>query len=115
MGIAVPSHTFKSPLTRKKRCGGKQVIIYTTELRSPFASKRGRNPLIIVSENGWKEVENNKVKCDCCGTEILAEINDEKLIIMDRRHGKKHMVVLTLEDIITKMKNLPHLRHLQIK
>lgn len=51
-----------------------------------------------------------KIKCDCCGTETLAEIDDNKLIIMDRRHGKKHLVVLTLEEIVAIMKELTGLK-----
>ncbi len=47
-----------------------------------------------------------KVKCDCCGNETMAEIREDKIIIMDRRHGKKHFVVLTLRDILDKMKRL---------
>ena len=40
-----------------------------------------------------------KIKCDCCETETLAVVRDGKLIIIDKRHGRKHMVVLTLEEI----------------
>jgi hypothetical protein len=47
-----------------------------------------------------------KIKCDCCGNEMLAEIRENKIIIRDRRHGKNHMVVLTLEEILNKMKSL---------
>lgn len=45
------------------------------------------------------------VKCDCCGTETLAEIKEDKLVIMDRRHGRRHLVVLTLREILEKMKS----------
>jgi hypothetical protein len=41
-----------------------------------------------------------KIKCDCCGTETLAEIRDDKLIIMDKRHGRRHIAVLKLADLI---------------
>ena len=34
------------------------------------------------------------VYCDDCGREKMAEIRDGKLIIMDRRHGKRHIAVL---------------------
>jgi len=50
-----------------------------------------------------------KIKCICCGKEILAEIKDNKMVIMDRRHGKKHVVVLTLEEIIAMMQGLSEL------
>ena len=52
---------------------------------------------------------NGKVKCDCCGKETLAEVRGNKLIIMDRRHGKSHLVVLTLEDLVAMMDGLPGL------
>ena len=47
-----------------------------------------------------------KIKCDCCGEETLAEIRGDKIVIMDRRHGKKHIAVITLQDIFNKMKQL---------
>lgn len=47
-----------------------------------------------------------KLKCDCCGTETLAEIRENKLIIIDKRHGRKHMLVLTIEEILTAMEDL---------
>ena len=53
-----------------------------------------------------KESHSHKVKCDCCGAETLAEIRGDKLVIMDRRHGRKHIVVLTLNEIMEKMKGL---------
>ena len=34
------------------------------------------------------------IYCDDCGREKLAEIRNGKLIIMDRRHGKRHIAVL---------------------
>ncbi len=45
----------------------------------------------------------NKIKCDCCGTETLAEVKGDKLIIIDRRHGRKHVVVLTVAEILSLM------------
>ncbi len=47
-----------------------------------------------------------KIKCDCCGKETLAEIRDNKVIIIDKRHGRRHLVVLTLEEIIAIMQSL---------
>jgi hypothetical protein len=40
-----------------------------------------------------------RVMCDCCKKEVLAEIRENKLVIIDKRHGRRHLVVLTLEDI----------------
>ena len=48
----------------------------------------------------------HKIKCDCCGSETLAEIRDNKLVIMDRRHGRRHIAVLKLEEIAEIMKTL---------
>ena len=47
-----------------------------------------------------------KIMCDCCGEEILAEIRDKKIIIIDKRHGRRHVVVLTLEEIVNRMNAL---------
>ncbi len=50
-----------------------------------------------------------KIKCSCCGKETLAEIRDNKVIIIDKRHGRRHFVVLTLEEIVSIMQQLPDL------
>ena len=39
------------------------------------------------------------IYCDDCGREKLAEIRNGKLIIMDRRHGKRHIAVLPAPDV----------------
>ena len=41
-----------------------------------------------------KDGKGEAVYCDDCGREKMAEIRDGKLIIMDRRHGKRHIAVL---------------------
>ena len=41
----------------------------------------------------------HKVKCDCCGTETMAEIRDDKIIIIDRRHGRRHIAVLRITEL----------------
>lgn len=46
------------------------------------------------------------IKCDCCGRETLGQIKDDKLVIMDRRHGKKHIAIITLSEILGHMKGL---------
>ena len=43
------------------------------------------------------------VKCDCCGTETLAQIVGDKLVIKDRRHGEKHMVVIPIRELLDKI------------
>ncbi len=50
-------------------------------------------------------IEGQKIKCDCCGTETLAEIRENKLVIIDRRHGRRHIVVLTITDLMRLMHN----------
>lgn len=46
------------------------------------------------------------VKCDCCGTETLAEVKSNKLVIIDKRHGKRHLVVLSLQEIMSMMEDM---------
>ena len=50
--------------------------------------------------------EGCKIKCDCCGTETLAEIRQDKIIIMDKRHGRRHIAVLKLTEVIEMMQNV---------
>jgi len=47
-----------------------------------------------------------KIKCDCCGTETLAEVRNDKIVIMDRRHGRRHIAVLKLSDLMEIMQML---------
>jgi len=42
------------------------------------------------------ERHGHKIKCDCCGNETLAEIRDNKIIIMDKRHGRLQIAILKL-------------------
>ena len=39
------------------------------------------------------------VYCDDCGHEKMAEIRGGKLVIMDRRHGKRHIAIVPIEDM----------------
>jgi hypothetical protein len=48
-----------------------------------------------------------KIKCDCCGTETMAEIRDDKIIIMDKRHGRRHIAVLKITDLLAIMQQSP--------
>ena len=56
-----------------------------------------------MSINRFSESRNREevreVFCDCCGREKLAEIRGDKLVIMDRRHGKKHIAVIALSEL----------------
>ena len=36
------------------------------------------------------------IYCDDCGKEKMAELRDGKLVIIDRRHGRRHVAALPL-------------------
>ena len=40
--------------------------------------------------------EAHSIYCDDCGREKMAEIRDGKIVIKDRRHGKRHVAVIPL-------------------
>lgn len=44
--------------------------------------------------------EDGFIMCDCCGTEKLAQVRGDTLIIKDRRHGRTHMAVVKLQDLL---------------
>lgn len=35
------------------------------------------------------------VKCDGCGRETLAEVFPDRVVVYDKRHGQKHIAVIT--------------------
>ena len=41
-------------------------------------------------------IEDSSVYCDDCGREKMAEIRNGKIVIMDRRHGRRHVAVIPL-------------------
>lgn len=45
------------------------------------------------------------VYCDCCGTEKLAQVVGDNLVIKDRRHGEKHVAVVKISDLLDILKN----------
>lgn len=51
--------------------------------------------------------EQHKVKCDCCGVETLAKVSKDKLVIMNRRHGRKHIAVITLHELVERLNHSP--------
>ncbi len=53
------------------------------------------------------ECRTQKIKCDCCGNETLAEIRDDKIVIIDKRHGRRHIAVLKINDLIAIMQKTP--------
>lgn len=40
-----------------------------------------------------------RVYCDCCGTEVLAKVHEGRLVIMAKRHGRRHLLILTKERV----------------
>ena len=41
-------------------------------------------------------VEKGSIYCDDCGREKMAEVRDGKIVIVDRRHGRRHVAVVAL-------------------
>ncbi|NLE96286.1 MAG: hypothetical protein GX600_11530 [Dehalococcoidia bacterium] len=39
-------------------------------------------------EGGWL------VTCDGCGREILAQVFEDRVVVMDKRHGGRHIAVI---------------------
>ena len=39
------------------------------------------------------------IYCDDCGREKMAELRDGKLVIADRRHGRRHVAALPLSGL----------------
>ena len=48
-------------------------------------------------------INGQSIYCDCCGTEKLAEIVGENLVIKDRRHGEKHLAVVPVKTLLAVM------------
>lgn len=42
-------------------------------------------------------INGNSIYCDCCGTQKLAEIVGDNLVIKDRRHGEKHIAIIGIQ------------------
>lgn len=49
-------------------------------------------------------IEGEVIKCDCCGTQKLAEFVGDSLVIKDRRHGERHVAIIPVQAIIDKLK-----------
>ena len=48
------------------------------------------------------------IYCDCCGTEKLAQVVGENLVIKDRRHGEKHVAVIPISALLDILKSSGH-------
>jgi hypothetical protein len=53
----------------------------------------------VVIESQQRLDNASPIYCDCCGQEKLGEVRDDKLVLMDRRHGKMHMAVVILDNL----------------
>jgi len=53
-------------------------------------------------------INGDVVYCDCCGTEKLAQVVGDTLVIKDRRHGEKHVAVIPISAILDILKKTPH-------
>jgi hypothetical protein len=45
-------------------------------------------------------IVNKTVYCDCDGDQKMAEIVGENLVIKDRRHGQKHMAIISISSLM---------------
>lgn len=48
-------------------------------------------------------INGDVVYCDCCGTQKMAEIVGGSLVIKDRRHGSRHVAVISVQTLIDKL------------
>lgn len=53
-------------------------------------------------------INGDVIYCDCCGTEKLAQVVGDNLVIKDRRHGEKHVAVIKLSEILDILQNKAH-------
>jgi len=45
-------------------------------------------------------INGDTIYCDCCGTEKLAQVVGDNLVIKDRRHGEKHVAVIPIQSLL---------------
>jgi len=53
-------------------------------------------------------ISGDVIYCDCCGTEKLAQVVGDNLVIKDRRHGQKHVAVIPISDLLDILKRKNH-------
>ena len=58
-----------------------EAVLNTEHTRGPESTTR-------------KPKRKQAIYCDDCGREKMAEIRDGKLVIMDRRHGRRHVAIV---------------------
>jgi len=45
-------------------------------------------------------INGDVIYCDCCGTEKLAQVVGDNLVIKDRRHGEKHVAIIPIQSLL---------------
>lgn len=50
-------------------------------------------------------IDGDVIYCDCCGTEKLAQVVGGNLVIKDRRHGEKHVAVISIAVLLDILQN----------
>jgi len=53
-------------------------------------------------------INGDVIYCDCCGTEKLAQVVGDNLVIKDRRHGSKHVAVIPISTLLDILQNRSH-------
>ena len=59
-------------------------------------------------EGAFMMINGDVIYCDCCGTEKLAQVVGDNLIIKDRRHGIKHVAVISISDLLDILQKRNH-------
>lgn len=52
-------------------------------------------------------IKDDFIYCDCCGSQKLAQVVGDSLVIKDRRHGQKHVAILKADDLLDILKKTP--------
>jgi len=53
-------------------------------------------------------IDGDVIYCDCCGTEKLAQVVGDNLVIKDRRHGQRHVAVIPISDLLDILEKKNH-------
>ena len=53
-------------------------------------------------------INGDVIYCDCCGTEKLAQVVGDSLVIKDRRHGERHVAVVPISALLDILEKRNH-------
>lgn len=53
-------------------------------------------------------INGDVIYCDCCGTEKLAQVVGDNLVIKDRRHGERHVAVVPISVLLDILEKRNH-------